>query len=76
MGGATTRLRDGGKGFIVHPTIRGRFADAMLRLARGRALNQRMGEAAHQRGASSNTWQDYGDRLLAEYARRLNSKPR
>jgi hypothetical protein len=30
-----------------------------------------MGEAAHAKGAVPNTWQDYGDRLLAEYFRRL-----
>jgi len=29
-------------------------------------------EAAYKKGAVKNTWQDYGDRLLAEYARRLN----
>jgi hypothetical protein len=38
-------------------------------------LNQKMGEAAWQKGAVKNTWQDYGDRLLAEYAKRLNSAP-
>jgi hypothetical protein len=30
-----------------------------------------MGEAAHTKGAVKNTWQDYGDRLLAEYAIRM-----
>jgi hypothetical protein len=30
-----------------------------------------MGEAAYQKGAVRNTWQDYGDRLLAEYEARL-----
>jgi hypothetical protein len=40
-----------------------------------RGLNQRLGGAARQRGAERNTWQDYGDRLLAEYERRLASRP-
>jgi hypothetical protein len=44
----------------------------MLRVARDGELCQRMGEAAYKKGAVRNTWQDYGDRLLAEYARRLN----
>jgi hypothetical protein len=29
-------------------------------------------ETAFQKGAVKNNWQDYGDRLLAEYARSLN----
>jgi hypothetical protein len=44
----------------------------MIRVAQDRELCQRMGEAAHLKGAISNTWQDYGDRLLAEYGKRLN----
>jgi hypothetical protein len=43
----------------------------MTRLAEDRELNRRMGEAAYQKGAVRNTWQDYGDRLLAEYQARL-----
>jgi glycosyltransferase involved in cell wall biosynthesis len=43
----------------------------MIRLAEDRELNQRMGAAAYQNGAARNTWQDYGDRLLAEYQARL-----
>ena len=34
-------------------------------------LNRKMGEAALQKGATRNTWQDYGDRLLDAYARKL-----
>jgi glycosyltransferase involved in cell wall biosynthesis len=60
------------EGFIVAPHDVQQLADAMIRLAQDRALNQRMGEAARQRGAERNTWQDYGDRLLAEYERRLS----
>jgi glycosyltransferase involved in cell wall biosynthesis len=71
--GATTLVRDGVEGFIVPPHDIQQLADAMIRLAQDRALNQRMGEAARQKGAERNTWQDYGDRLLAEYERRLIS---
>lgn len=70
-GGTTTLIRDGVEGFIVSPHDVQQLADAMVRLAQDRALNQRMGEAAHLKGAEQNTWQDYGDRLLAEYERRL-----
>lgn len=71
-GGATTLVEDGVEGFIVHGRDPQHIADAMLRLATDRNLNERMGRAAHHKGAVKNTWQDYGDRLLAEYARRLN----
>lgn len=71
--GATTLLQDGIEGFIVtrDPDA---IASAMLRLAEDASLNQRMGEAAYRKGAVSNTWQDYGDRLLAEYQRRVQPK--
>jgi len=70
-GGATTVIEDGVEGFIVPGRDPARIADAMIRLARDPALNERMGRAAYEKGAVQNTWQDYGDRLLAEYARRL-----
>jgi len=72
--GATTLVRDAIEGFIIPPRAPRQIADAMIRLAQDRALNQHMGEAARQKGAERNTWQDYGDRLLAEYARRLEHK--
>jgi glycosyltransferase involved in cell wall biosynthesis len=72
--GATTLVRDGIEGLIIHPREPRQIADAMIRLAQDRALNQRMGEAARQKGAERNTWQDYGDRLLAEYAARLERR--
>jgi glycosyltransferase involved in cell wall biosynthesis len=72
--GATTLVRDGVEGFIVPPHDIQQLADAMIRLAQDRSLNQRMGEAARLKGAERNTWQDYGDRLLAEYGRRLISR--
>ena len=70
-GGATTLVQDGVEGFIVRGRDPQHIAEAMIRVASDRELNQKMGEAARKKGAMSNTWQDYGDRLLAEYARRL-----
>ncbi|MGA2278810.1 MAG: glycosyltransferase family 4 protein [Verrucomicrobiota bacterium] len=72
--GATTLVQDGVEGLIIRPRDVDQIADAMIRLAQDRALNQHLGEAARQRGAERNTWQDYGDRLLAEYERRLELK--
>jgi glycosyltransferase involved in cell wall biosynthesis len=69
--GATTLVRDGVEGFIIRPRDPEQIADAMLKLAGNPALNLRMGEAAYRKGAEQNTWQDYGDRLLAEYERCL-----
>jgi glycosyltransferase involved in cell wall biosynthesis len=67
-GGATTLVQDGVEGLIVRGRDPGHIAAAMLRVATDVSLNQQMGEAAHRKGAVGNTWQDYGDRLLAEYA--------
>ena len=69
-GGATTLVEDGVEGLIVRGRDPEHIASAMIRLATDSGLNQRMGHAAHLKGAVSNTWQDYGDRLLAEYERR------
>lgn len=71
--GATTLVRDGEEGIIVPARDPRRITDAMLRLGRDRELCWRMGEAARRRGTEKNSWQDYGDRLLVEYSRRLNS---
>jgi len=73
--GATTQVTSGVEGLIVPARDPAALAEAMIQLARDVGLNQRMGKAAYQRGAVSNTWQDYGDRLLAEYANRLGVKP-
>jgi glycosyltransferase involved in cell wall biosynthesis len=70
--GATTLVADGVEGFIVHGRDPRHIADSMIRLANDRDLNRKMGEAARQKGAAKNTWQDYGDRLLAEYQKRLS----
>ncbi len=73
-GGATTLVQDGVEGFIVPPRDPQRLAEAMIRVATDRELNQRMGEAAFRKGAIGNTWQDYGDRLLAQYQGRLAAR--
>jgi glycosyltransferase involved in cell wall biosynthesis len=70
-GGATTLMKDGVEGFIVRGRDPVQIAEAMLKLAQDPGLNRRMGEAARQVGTARNTWQDYGDRLLAEYRERL-----
>jgi len=71
-GGTTTLVEDGIEGYIVRGRDPQHIAEAMLRVARDPELGRRMGEAAHKKGAPQNTWQDYGDRLLAEFQRRLN----
>jgi hypothetical protein len=43
----------------------------MLRLANESDLNLKMGQAAYHSGALQNTWQDYAERLLKEYSRRI-----
>jgi len=73
-GGATTLVEDGVEGFIVRGRDPAHIAEAMIRLAEDRELNRRMGKAAYQKGAVRNTWQDYGDRLLAEYEARLQRR--
>jgi glycosyltransferase involved in cell wall biosynthesis len=69
--GATTLVENAVEGFIVRSRDPAPIAQAMIRLAEDQELNHRMGEAARQKGAVRNTWQDYGDRLLAEYQARL-----
>jgi len=72
-GGATTLVRDGIEGFIVRGRDPQHIADAMVRIALDSELNLKMGKAAFQKGGAKNTWQDYGDRLIEEYQRRLAS---
>ena len=71
--GATTLVDDGVEGFIVQGCNPQHIAEAMIRVAENRVMNSLMGEAAHRKGAASNTWQDYGDRLLTEYSKRFKS---
>jgi starch synthase len=72
--GTTTLVEDGIEGFVVPGRHPAKLAERMIQLARDPDLNQRMGEAAFRKGAVSNTWQDYGDRLLAEYQKFLDRK--
>jgi glycosyltransferase involved in cell wall biosynthesis len=72
-GGATTIVENGVEGFVVNGRDPRQIAEAMIKLARDPELNQRMGEAAYRKGAVRNTWQDYGDRLLAEYGSRVTA---
>lgn len=67
--GATTLVRDGVEGLIITRDPE-EIAEAMIKIATQRDLNQKLGEGARLRGAQKNTWQDYGDRLIAEYRSR------
>jgi len=73
-GGTTTLVADGVEGFIVRSNDPEQIAAAMIRIATDPELNRRMGESAYRQGAIANTWQHYGDRLLAEYARRQSAR--
>jgi len=75
-GGASTVVEDGVEGFIVRGRDPAHIAHAMLKLWHDKEMNARMGEAAFKKGAVRNTWQDYGDRLLAKYAACLREKNR
>ena len=70
-GGATTLVDDGVEGFIVRGRDPKHIAEAMIHVSEDRTLNEQMGNAAYKKGAVSNTWQDYGDRLLSEYCIRV-----
>jgi D-inositol-3-phosphate glycosyltransferase len=72
--GTTTIVDDGVEGLIVRGRDPKDIAAGMIRLARDRELNQRMGEAIYRRIANQYTWQQYGDRLLARYAEALNER--
>jgi len=69
--GATTVVQDGEEGFIVRGRDPHHIAEAMLRVAQDPELSRRMGESAYRKGGVGNDWQDYGDRLLQEYHRRI-----
>jgi hypothetical protein len=45
----------------------------MMKIATDSNLNRQMGEAAYVKGSARNTWQDYGDRLLAHYQKRMET---
>jgi len=69
--GASTVVEDGVEGIIVRAQDPEQIAQAMIQVASDPQRNRQMGEAAARKGKTS--WLDYADRLLAEYARRLES---
>jgi glycosyltransferase involved in cell wall biosynthesis len=69
--GSTTQVTNGVEGVIVPVRNLEKLAEAMILLARDTKLNQAMGVAAFERGTVRNSWQDYGNRLLHEYEKRL-----
>ena len=62
--GATTLVDDGVEGIIVKARNVDQIAEAMIRTATNREENERMGRAAHARGAKKNSWDDYAVRLI------------
>lgn len=70
--GASTFVQDGVEGFIVAPQNINLLADRMIQLASDLTLNKRMGEQAFSKGGKENSWQDYGDRLLDIYQKRIS----
>ena len=44
----------------------------MARVTSVPKLSREIGEAALQKGAGENTWQDYGDRILDAYLGKLS----
>jgi len=62
--GTTTLVKDGVEGYIVGSRNVASLAQAMIQVVKNPERNHAMGAAAFQKGASANTWQDYGDRLL------------
>ncbi len=72
--GAGTEVRSNREGIIIPARNPAALAAAMLHLASDRLANGEMGAAAERRVHQGNSWQDYGDRLLTEYQRRLESR--
>ena len=70
--GASSLVKDGVEGMIVPARDPDTTAQAMIQLASDPEMCQRMGNAARKKAVIGNSWQDYGDRLLAEYEQRLN----
>lgn len=69
--GATTTISNGREGFVVKAGDPAGAADALFRLASDPTLCESMGRRARDTGATGNTWQNYGDRLVAELTLRL-----
>jgi glycosyltransferase involved in cell wall biosynthesis len=62
--GATTLVEDGVQGLIVRNRDIDHLAQAMIRVATDRQLNEKMGQAAYLRGAKKNSWSDYAARVI------------
>jgi glycosyltransferase involved in cell wall biosynthesis len=60
--GATTLVEDGLQGWIVRGRDVDQLAEAMIKVASDRQLNEKMGQAAYARGAQKNSWGDYAER--------------
>jgi len=70
--GATTLVEDGVEGIIIRAQDLQHIADTMARVTSGPKLSREIGEAALQKSAAENTWQDYGDRILDAYLGKLS----
>ncbi|MEI8290499.1 MAG: glycosyltransferase family 4 protein [Verrucomicrobiota bacterium] len=62
--GATTLVNDGAEGLIIRARDVEQLAQTMIRSATNLEENERMGKAAHARGAQNNSWGDFTDRLI------------
>ena len=69
--GATTLVEDGVEGFIVRGRDVDQIAEAMVKIATNRVLNDKMGRAAYARGARNNSWADHADRIIEQCGQAL-----
>jgi glycosyltransferase involved in cell wall biosynthesis len=72
--GATTLVENGVQGIIVPARQIDKMTDAMIKLATDCGLNEKMGQAAYQRGAKNNSWDDYAERALKIYGETIKKK--
>jgi glycosyltransferase involved in cell wall biosynthesis len=72
--GATTLVEDGVEGIIVRARDVEGIANAMVKVASDRELNEKMGKAAYARGARNNTWGDYADRIIRIFNERAAAR--
>ena len=64
-------MEDGVEGIIIRAQDLQHIADAVAQVTAVPKLSREIGEAALQKGAGENTWQNYGDRLLNAYLGKL-----
>jgi glycosyltransferase involved in cell wall biosynthesis len=72
--GATTLVDDGIEGLIVRARDVQGIANAMIKIASDRELNEKMGQAAYARGAKDNTWGHYADRLIKIFGGQISQR--